>query len=105
MIEAQLQGAVQNIRKKDERTIVVLDVVVKSAEYNTRQEYIDAALTKLTLEQREEYEGIKRELDFQDKALEIAWDVSGGVLGIAIFAGADCGQPSSFRRLLTEITI
>ena len=103
-----MKGVVKNIRKKDGRTIVDLDVVVKSAEYNTRQEYIDAALTKLTPEQLEEYEEIKRELDFEDEALEIAWDVCGGVLGIAIFAGAesaDCGQPPSICRLLTENTV
>ena len=88
-----MKAVVQKIRKTDERTIVDLDAVVKSSEYNTQQEFIDAALTKLTLEQREVYEEIKRELDFQDEALEIAWDVSGGVLGMAIFAGADCEQP------------
>ena len=79
-----------SIKRKDQRTLEELDKILKAAGFNTREEYIAAALQRLTPEQRAEYLNMQNSLDKTDEALQIAWNVSGGLMGISAFAGLGC---------------
>ena len=82
-----MRAEAENIKKKDERTLEELDKILKEAGYKTREEYIEAALKRLTPEQRAEYQKMRDTLDKTDDALEIGWSTSGALMGIAAFSG------------------
>jgi len=89
-LQFDVRAEAENIKKKDERTLEELDKLLKAAGYKTREEYIEAALKRLTPEQRAEYQKMRDTLDKTDDALEIGWSVSGALLGIAAFSGLAC---------------
>jgi len=87
-LQSRFSGLLDNIAKKDERTLETLDKVLKAAGFKTREEYIEAGLNRLTQEQREEFQKMRKEVQEFDQKLEIGMQVAGGLLSVAAFTGA-----------------
>jgi hypothetical protein len=99
-MQLDIEAVVDNLKKKDSRMVPLLDKIIAAAGYKTLDEYVKAALERLTPEQREIYNKLREEFEGYDKDTDIAWQVSWGLIAVAAFTRASGWNQTSLLRLM-----
>jgi hypothetical protein len=82
-LQSRFGNLLDSIEIKDDRTLVTLDKIIKAAGYKTRDEYVAVGLSRLTAEQRAQFQSMRDEVQNFDQRLAKGMQIGGALVTAA----------------------